>query len=51
MLQEECRRGGEFLQFVINDPWSVWLRPVSGMDELREPAQEAKEEEALSTLG
>jgi hypothetical protein len=46
---------GEFLHLVINDPWFAWLRPVSElvvhMDELLEPAQEAKEGEALAALG
>jgi hypothetical protein len=46
---------GEFLQLVLNDPWFAWLRPVSElvvhMDELLEPAQEAKEGEALAALG
>ncbi len=45
---------GEFLQLVINDPWFAWLRPFSEiivrLDELLEPAQEAKEGDALGAL-
>ncbi len=45
---------GEFLQLVINDPWFAWLRPFSEiivrLDELLEPSQEAKEDDAREAL-